>query len=901
MRFKPPVSTYENLVSSLASRVLLVLLALVGSAPVRAQTVAPLEIPTRGLLLPGSGPAGPADATALEVNPGQLGLLPGGASALVLNHWADESPHPGRGAGLLFASPFLVRGLSLGAGLSFLMPTDPLGGEDRTKLTVGTGFRLSRGLGVGLSWDHLFGSPYRGTDSWSLGFSLRPHDRLALGGVVRDVNRPRPAADLPRLDREWAGEIAVRPFGTDLLEIAGGVLAMRVGPNQRAVGQTRRFLPQGRFSLRLWRGLYLFGQAAKSRPRPLLAAAPGAELAEDFVATLGLSASFDRLSFAAASVGGLVDGSGGLEPESRLGGSFVVRGSQNRQPALVSPRHVARVRLTNLEDDRRFLGALLGLRRLTRDPAVGAVVVVIENLGLGYGRVEELRAVLVRMGTEKPTFASLHQPSTREYHLASACDTIVLHPAGSLFLGGIAQNVVFFKNLLDALGVGVDLVRIAEYKGAMEPFVMAEQSEPVRDNREAVLSDIYARLVRGIGQGRELPGLESKAITSAIDQALFSPAEAKDLGLVDEIAEDDRLDKLIKTRLGRSWAIRDADLGRRDDRRWRPRRIAVVMVDGAITDGKPQGLPVVRGAVAWADPIVEALGAARRDSSIRAVVLRINSPGGSAFASDRIAREVARLKEAGKPVVASMADTAASGGYYIAAPADEIFASPSAITGSIGIYSFKVDVGRLFSQLGLNVETTTRGARADLFSLYSPWSEAERQAVASKMEYAYRRFLEVVADGRKDAGIDLERAHELGRGRIYTGQQAERVGLVDRLGDFGQAVHAAARRGEVPLGPDGTPEMVVLPQLPANPLETLLALRRLVSAQTPPAEPTSGGLPAGSEPGASEPGAGEADASPAWVGFFTRHGRTAARLILPLLAAPEGVVQARLPYEIEIR
>jgi protease-4 len=250
-------------------------------------------------------------------------------------------------------------------------------------------------------------------------------------------------------------------------------------------------------------------------------------------------------------------------------------------------------------------------------------------------------------------------------------------------------------------------------------------------------------------------------------------------------------------------------------------------------------------------------------------VLRVNSPGGSALASDRIARAVSRLR-ARKPVVVSMGDMAASGGYYVSAPGDEIYASAGTITGSIGIFGMKVDVGSLAAKVGLGTETFKRGAHADMFSPFRPWSDQERKLMEQHIRGMYQMFLDTVAAGRKSRGITSQRADELGRGRIWTGAQALDVRLVDKLGGFSEALDEAARRGDVELGPGGVPELVVLPRPVSSPLEALMRLQRIEEDERAPS-------------------------------VVERYGQTAARLLAPLLLGARDGVEARLPYDIEWR
>jgi protease-4 len=554
------------------------------------------------------------------------------------------------------------------------------------------------------------------------------------------------------------------------------------------------------------------------------------------------------------SFGDGVDGLGG-------GASIMLRGLPARRPPLATGRHVERVKLHGLGDDEAFVRMVVRLRNLGDDAAVGAVLLDIDDLSLGLARVQELRAIVAGLRARVPVIARVTQPGTHEYYLASACDRVLIHPAGSLMLSGLSQTVTFYKAALDDLGVNVDLVRIAEYKGAMEPFVMNEQSEPVTANRNAVLDDDFGRLVSDLARGRGKK-LDEAGVRSVFEQAVLSPEEAERGGLVDGFAADDRdLGAALEQALGRRWPLGESQ-GPRDRGRWTPGRVAVVDVDGPITDGPQQGLPFSFGAVAWVDHIVEALDQVRGDGSVRALVLRVNSPGGSAFGSDRIARAVARVREAGKPVIASMGDLAASGGYYVSAPADQIFALPGTLTGSIGIFAFKVDGQALINKLGITAETWKRGEHADLFSVFRPWSDDERAIVERHIRSMYGKFLDVVAAGRKSRGITAARADELGRGRIYTGAQALEVGLVDRLGGLDEAIVEAARRGGVPLGPGGLPEIVLLPRRPTNPFASLLGL----------------------------PGAAATPALPPGL-----------RLLLPVLLGHNSGFEARLPYDVDRR
>ena len=814
-------------------------------APLRAHAADVTASPFRGVKVPGGAVAGDADGTAVELNPGQLGVLPGASSALLVDYWGNDVRRPGRGGALMLGTP-LVLGTALGVGFQWLRPTLPGTPGDYQKSQLGLGLRLGRGAGFGVSWEHIFSTGLQTTNSFSFGLGVRISSMLAAGVVARDVGRPRLAAEGSALPREWDFEANLRPLSTDRLEIAGGVRLLQ--------GDGAIALPRARISARLARGLLIFGELDWPRYRTT-DLQTGVSSPADYAALLGLTIEEERLGATVAGVGNWRaggDNSAGLGS----GGAFMLRTFPSRHAPFVADAYVARVKLNNIETDRKFLSLVVHLRQLGDDPAVAAVLLDIEEPDLGLGRIEELRELVSDLRQRKPVLARLIQPDTRAYYLASACDRVFIDPAVGLYFGGFAQTVTFYKTALDRLGVEVDLVRIAEYKGAMEPFVMDGQSAPVAANRNAILDDNFGRLLFAVAQGRGAHGLDQDKVRALIDRAVLSSEQARQAGLVDMVVDDDGLQSAVVKSWGRLGPLREADSQARDVGQWRPRRVAVVMVDGTLVDGEGSDFPFPSAEMAWSERIIAALNEAGADPSVGAIVLRVNSPGGSALASDRIARVLARIRKSGKPVLASMGDVAASGGYYVAAPADQIFASPSTVTGSIGIYAFKANLAGLLGHLGIASETYKRGAHADLLSMAHGWSDEERALISSRMEQMYRRFLDTVAEGRSSRGVNATRADELGRGWVWTGAKAAGVGLVDHIGGVAAAIDEAARRGGVPLGPGGLPELVVLPR----PVPSLLgALARV-------------------------PG-----------------GRVAMRLLLPLLAEGGTGILARLPYDIETK
>ena len=867
-----------------------------------AQTPADAYDATRGVYIPWRTIAGDADASAVELNPGQLGQLNGSSLVLVGNPSSSNDALPGRGVALLFGSELWSHNY-FGIGLQDVgqSAAPVLGG--RTKFQLGYALRMGRTFAVGISWAHIFGSAYDGTDSFDAGASWRLARRIALGVVAQDFTQSH------GLQRAWTGELALRPLGTDRLEVSAAAVHVE-GQPWRAVA------PRFRLAARVVDGLRPFAEVESlpsARDYALSSAA-------DYRVTAGLWLDFDHLGGGGAVRRLRTDATGG----DAWGGSVFLRISGDQFPSLAETRHIERVDLAKVHSDRDFLTLAVHLRAMAADDAVAGLLLKVEDLEIGVARIEEVRDLLAALRARgKKSFAYVVYPGTREMYLASACDYIVIHPAGSIAMNGIAQEVTFYKDVMDRLGVSVDLVRIAEFKGAMEPFILNQQSEPVRDNKNRLLDNVFDRLVASIAEGRENARksaahgasegeqrLTDAKVRALIDRGGLTPTEAQTEGLVDAVRDEGELNAYIGQASGHPGiSVRGVDPSPTHPAAWKNRRLAVILVDGTIVDSDSQQLPFSLGSVAGADSLVAVLEQCKSDRSIAGVVLRVNSPGGSAFASDVIARAITRVRTAGKPVIVSMGDYAASGGYYISAPADAIFAEPSTITGSIGIFSFKVDVQKILAKVGVSVETYRRGAHADLMSPFRPWTDDERKLVAEKIRYLYDLFLTTVGNGRKAKGVTAERANDLGRGQVWTGAQALGLGLVDRSGGVIPAIERAAEMARLRPDRGALPELVVWPRPRSTIVEKALGIagaNALAGHSDDFADADAHADADDSHPGGDALPRTPAEAAaallagPGTPGSASAAGRALLRVLGPLLTASGGP-QARLPFDVEIR
>ncbi|MEM7808098.1 MAG: signal peptide peptidase SppA [Planctomycetota bacterium] len=473
------------------------------------------------------------------------------------------------------------------------------------------------------------------------------------------------------------------------------------------------------------------------------------------------------------------------------------------------------------------------LRRLDEaenDPDVKAVLLTFYNGGLmNFAQAQEIRAKLDDLRRAgKRTFAYADTYDTVSYLVASACTDVVLMDGGELFMPGVAVEPMFYKGTLDKLGVTPDYVQVGEYKGADEPYTRSEPSPELTQEMEKLVESLFDQIVADISGGRSLPKSE---IEAAIDRAMTNARQAQQLGLIDHLSDADGLSDIIAKELG------DADKEPRMDASYaategpqfdpdnpfailqmlKPQSIdaekpsvALVYAQGVIVDGTSGGGGLLGGGEGVnTEYIRRAMRLAERDDEIEAIVLRIDSPGGSALASEAMYQAIRRVAEE-KPVIVSIGGVAASGGYYLAVAGDEIYADPSAIIGSIGVVGGKLVLDGLYDKVGLSTAMFTRGRNADLFSSTEAWDDGQRRLIRNWMKSTYDQFTERVEAGRGDRVADVD---EIARGRIFLAAQGKKLGMVDHLGGLEDALAAAAEKAD--LGDDY--DVIVLPGEQPNP------------------------------------------------------------------------------------
>ncbi len=477
---------------------------------------------------------------------------------------------------------------------------------------------------------------------------------------------------------------------------------------------------------------------------------------------------------------------------------------------------------------------LAGLRLARTDARVKALIVKVGGRPIGLGLVQELRAAVKQFGAAgKPTIAwadtfGEFSPGNVPYYLATAFDQIWLQPSGDLMLNGMAVERRFLRGALDKLGVTVQVGARHEYKSAAEQLTETGFSGPAREATDRVIASVSEQVADAIATRAQVSHDEARRL---IDQGPYTAEQAKAASLVDNLGYRDEVYTAVRKQVKEA-ADTEPELlylGRYHRQRelvnrarqlagltstgpgHRQGTVALITATGGIRRGRSGRSPLT-GTAVGSDSLTAALRAATRDPHVKAIVLRVNSPGGSYIASDAIWREVVRTRNAGKPIVVSMSDIAGSGGYYISMAADTIFAQPGTITGSIGVVTAKPALGTALGKAGVTTDSVVRGEHADMFSLSRPFSDDEWTLVNDWLDRIYADFTGKVAAAR---GMSAQRVHELAKGRIWTGADAQENGLVDELGGLEDATTAARRRAGLA---DDAP-LVLFPRL--GPLDRL--------------------------------------------------------------------------------
>jgi protease-4 len=472
--------------------------------------------------------------------------------------------------------------------------------------------------------------------------------------------------------------------------------------------------------------------------------------------------------------------------------------------------------------DQSLTGLVMQFKKAKVDNRIKAILLDVNMSGVGWGKAEEIRdAITDFRSSGKPVYAYIEFGLNKEYYIATACDKILVPPPGELFINGLAADVMFFRGSLDKLGIYPDIFQIGKYKSIGDMFTQKQMTDAHREYINSMLDDLYNRYINAIAQARHKTPDEVRTL---IDNAPYSAEKAKEAGLIDDTLYRDDVEKQFKKLLKYKDTDTFTPVRSADYRDVSPEslglnkgeRIAVIYASGEIGSGSSQNSPSGDQSIG-SDTVAKALNDAAADKTLKAIVLRVDSPGGSGLASDIIWHAVEAANEK-KPVVVSMSDVAASGGYYISASASRIIAQPSTITGSIGVVAGKPVLRGFYDWLGISNEYVLRGKTAGMFRETEKFSDEERAKFEDWIKTTYYNdFIPKVAKGRKK---DAQYVDSVGQGRVWTGAQARDRGLVDEFGGLDKAIEVAKQLAKIPA--DKGVEQVVLPY-PTTFLQQLLS------------------------------------------------------------------------------
>ncbi len=746
-----------------------------------------------GVLLPPTSVAIDDSTFALSLNP--AGLVQSSTSFGYLHDEGDTArPETRRGDGVFARLGGMVSGDAWGqaVGLSAEWLRPPGGGCPESSPCVS---RVSFGYAAGTPMFsggfgvHIYGSGQSlylsHLATVDLGILARPARWLSVGATIQSLNAPGAGAySVPAV---FLLGLGLRPFGPYVTLAAD----YSVNTQQSWPGSTLEYL----LRLSIPSGFDVTAELAQT-VTPVAGTRP-------LALQIGIRGEFDHVAID-------LSGFGYTTGPSVSGGTAAIEGTVAGMPLLTgTPKTAQTLDLTKALTPSTGILELLGLgeeglepsskvalrlQRLAVDPSVDILVVKLHGLdGVSLGRVEGLREQIANLRAHgKKVVFWMESGGDTDYYLATSGDRIYALPQAGLELNGLSTTHLFLRGLLDKIGVTPEFVKVGAFKSAPEQFTNESSSPAAAEETNALLDDEYDRYVAAVAKAR---GLTPEKVRAILNEGLFTSNDAVSAGLIDGLAgPGDGLRKALADYTGHPVNLTVSGPADQVPHVWAsPPRIGLVEVAGDIVSSDI-GFGLVH--TAQADRIVKALHDARDDGNIKAVVLRVESPGGDVAASEVIWQAVKELRER-KPVVASFGDVAASGGYYVASGANLIVAEPSTLTGSIGVFAGKADLSKLLSWLGVGVETFKRGDRADFYTLTRAWTPSERATAEAMVRTFYDGFVNHVAEGRH---MDRQKVDAIAQGRVWTGAQAKDRGLVDMLGDLEVAL--AQARELAHLSPD---------------------------------------------------------------------------------------------------
>lgn len=650
------------------------------------------------------------------------------------------------------------------------------------KFVFGTGYPIFDGLSLGVTYSNIqtTDNSNLSTNSIDFGILARPANFLSVGLFARNINNPILGSSI--INRTYGLGLGIRPGGWDRLTVTLDGEWVEGSPANRIkglLGLETEFI----------NGVHLKGRVASDATFKNIAFGVEAGIAFPYI-SLGYGRVFDVESRDAVYAKLSLNKSRTIfEGEESDAAEITLNG------AIQSVKNI-NVGLFSVESRNSVFDYLENIEKAKNDRSIGAIILNMKNFSSGLADNEEIRNKLIDFKSSgKKVIAYISSLDMKQYYLATVADYIVMHPIGEIQLQGIGGTQYFYKGLMDKVGVEAQYEKIGKYKSASEPLTRTNSSDPEKEQTNDLLKDFYNNMSKNISKSR---GITEQQLKEIVDKkTIINSTDSKDLKLIDKIAHYDEMGKIVADFLKKKGRYNVVKIAYVDYKKynWRDEnKIAIINASGTIIEGESTRDFLSGETTIGADTIARMLDKARKDDDIKAVVLRVDSGGGSALASDIIGREISRYKDEKKPIVISMANVAASGGYWLTTDADKVLANENTVTGSIGVFTGKINIAKLLDKLGVTTESFKIGDHADAFTETRAFNEEELKILRESTKNIYRTFLERVATGRK---MTVAKVDELGQGRVYSGTRAKTLNLVDEIGGLDKAIQIALELAKI--------------------------------------------------------------------------------------------------------
>lgn len=643
-------------------------------------------------------------------------------------------------------------------------------GDDFKEYIISVGSPLGQNLNFGISYHSIknltfTGNEYSDNNFWDISFSGKLNNKFKWGAVISNLNHTK--VNNIKTDREMRYSIAYRPLGNKITLAADMFLSTttKLSNADYIYHAKAELIP----------GLYLNGYIDDNNNFEL---GIRANILKYFTGGRRLSDKNNNHIQSTVFFGAIDQRQPSIikSPKRRLSVKLSGRPQENPTRAIIGKNQPS------------FLSMLLNIYRAADDPAIAEMVISFNRLKLGFSQAQELReAILFFKNKDKKITCHISYPNNIAYYIASVCNEILIPPVSQLNLTGLKAELTFYGKTLEKIGIKIELLKIGKYKTATETFTQATSSDENKEQINRLLDNLYHQFVNGIAQGRNL-SLDS--VKTIIDNGPYTSDEAIQYGLVDGLSYKDEMTANFLTKMPEiSYHKYISDTLVNDNWQTVP-TLAIISASGEVAFSSNKFSFFNSPTDVTPNLMKKAFQKTRLDPNIKGIIFRIDSPGGVALAGDEIYHEVSKTARE-KMVVSSFGNLAASGGYYIAMPASYIFANPSTITGSIGIYGGKADFSGLHDKLNIGKELYVRGKNAGMLTNIRPFSNQEKEKYLSHLNSMYQHFLTLVSENRN---LSVDSIDNLGRGQVWTGEEALSNGLVDKLGGIKETLDFTADR-----------------------------------------------------------------------------------------------------------